>query len=145
MRGRNRIGLSATLNPIEKSLAAFLAGYDVARGQHARTPRPIKIVRADDRVRTMDLQVVAPGAPELGPLATHPQLGGDVRRSRAGSSVSIARPLVFTLEPPARRAGSRSICRRKRLGTDAVMAHHGSLARQASDCSRSNTPSSAAS
>ncbi len=65
----NRIGLSATLNPIEK-LAGFLAGYEVAR-DNSRSPRPIKIVRADDRVRTMDLQVIAPG-PELGPLATHP-------------------------------------------------------------------------
>src|SRR5579862_3660861 len=38
----NRIGLSATLNPIEK-LAEFLAGYDVDR---VATPRPVKIVRA---------------------------------------------------------------------------------------------------
>src|ERR1019366_3551365 len=65
----NRIGLSATLNPIEK-LAGFLAGYGVAR-DGSRSPRPIKIVRADDRVRTMDLQVIVPG-PELGPLATDP-------------------------------------------------------------------------
>src|SRR5207302_10699501 len=62
-----RIGLSATLNPIER-LAEFLAGGEVAR-DGTRTPRPIKIVRADDRARTMDLQVIAPG-PELGPIAT---------------------------------------------------------------------------
>jgi ATP-dependent Lhr-like helicase len=40
----NRIGLSATLNPIEK-LAEFLAGYEVARGGERR-PRPVKIVRS---------------------------------------------------------------------------------------------------
>src|SRR6202030_1795341 len=65
-RRPNRIGLSATLNPIEK-LAEFLAGYHV---DQVATPRPVKIVRADDRVRTMDLEVIAPG-PDLGPLATH--------------------------------------------------------------------------
>ncbi|HZC45888.1 MAG TPA: helicase-related protein, partial [Candidatus Acidoferrum sp.] len=130
----NRIGLSATLNPIEK-LAEFLAGYDVAAGpvgraslladEPTRTPRPVKIVRADDRVRTMDLQVMTPG-PELGPLATHPhweavydevaRLIGDHRTT-----------LVFTL---SRRTAERvAINLQKRLGTDAVMAHHGSLAR----------------
>ena len=64
-----RIGLSATLNPIER-LAEFLAGAEVSR-EGVRTPRPVKIVRADDRARHMDLRVVTPG-PELGPIATHP-------------------------------------------------------------------------
>src|SRR5208282_537380 len=64
-----RIGLSATLNPIEK-LAEFLAGADVS-SDGVRTPRPIKIIRADDRARHMDLRVVTPG-PELGPIATLP-------------------------------------------------------------------------
>src|SRR5580700_6754099 len=54
-----RIGLSATLNPIE-ALAAFLAGADVSPGG-ARTPRPIQIVRADDVRRELDLAVIAPG------------------------------------------------------------------------------------
>ena len=119
----NRIGLSATLNPIEK-LAGFLAGYDVAR-DNTRTPRPIKIVRADDRVRVMDLQVIAPG-PELGPLATHPHweaMYDEVARLIGEHRTT----LVFTLS--RRHAERVAINLQKRLGTDAVMAHHGSLAR----------------
>src|SRR5580704_6722491 len=119
----NRIGLSATLNPIEK-LAGFLAGYDVAR-DHARSPRPVKIVRADDRVRTMDLQVLTPG-PELGPLATHQHW--DAMYDEVARLISEHRTtLVFAL---SRRTAERvAINLQKRLGTDAVMAHHGSLAR----------------
>lgn len=119
----NRIGLSATLNPIEK-LAAFLAGYDVARDGE-RSPRPVKIVRADDRVRTMDLQVIAPG-PELGPLATHPHweaMYDDVARLIAEHRTT----LVFTLS--RRHAERVALNLQKKLGADAVMAHHGSLAR----------------
>jgi len=63
-----RIGLSATLNPIE-TLAQFLAGGE-CDADGARTPRPVRIIRADDTPRELDLQVIAPG-PELGSLATH--------------------------------------------------------------------------
>src|SRR6202167_3554686 len=101
----NRIGLSATLNPIEK-LAGFLAGYDVTR-DGTRSPRPIKIVRADDRVRAMDLQVIAPG-PELGPLATHPHweaMYDEVARLIGEHRTT----LVFTLR---RRHAQRAIDRR---------------------------------
>ncbi len=125
-RGRarpNRIGLSATLNPIEK-LAEFLAGCDVAR-DNSRSPRPIKIVRADDRARTMDLQVIAPG-PELGPLATHQHweaMYDEVARLICAHRTT----LVFTL---SRRFAERvALNLGKRLGAGAVMAHHGSLAR----------------
>ncbi len=117
-----RIGLSATLNPIER-LAEFLAGNETSREGEC-VPRRIKIVRADDRARQMDLRVATPG-PELGPIATHPhwealydglaKLIGDHRTT-----------LVFTL---SRRAAERvAINLQKRLGADAVMAHHGSLA-----------------
>src|SRR3984893_3268901 len=51
-----RIGLSATLNPIER-LAGFLAGAE-AGDDGARRPRPVKGVRADDRERQMDLRGV---------------------------------------------------------------------------------------
>jgi ATP-dependent Lhr-like helicase len=119
-----RIGLSATLNPIER-LAEFLAGAEVSR-EGVRTPRPIKIVRADDRSRHMDLHVIAPG-PDLGPLATHPHWEAmyDDLAKLIGEHRTT---LVFTL---SRRAAERvAINLQKRLGNDAVMAHHGSLARK---------------
>ena len=119
-----RIGLSATLNPIER-LAEFLAGAEVSR-EGIRTPRPIKIVRADDRTRHMDLRVVTPG-PELGPIATHPHweaLYDELARLIAEHRTT----LVFTL---SRRAAERvAVNLQKRLGNNAVMAHHGSLARK---------------
>jgi ATP-dependent Lhr-like helicase len=118
-----RIGLSATLNPIE-TLAAFLAGAEVA-DDGGRHPRPVRIVRADDNPRQLDLQILAPG-PELGSLATHQHweamydaLAALIREHRT--------TLVFTL---SRRWAERiALALQKRLGSDAVMAHHGSLAR----------------
>src|SRR5216684_4344059 len=119
----NRIGLSATLNPIER-LAEFLAGFEVA-ADAARTSRPVRIVRTDDRARTMDLEVVAPG-PDLGPLATHPHW--DAMYDEVARLIGEHRTtLVFAL---SRRTAERvALNLQKRLGTDAVMAHHGSLAR----------------
>ncbi len=118
-----RIGLSATLNPIE-TLAAFLAGAEVAPGG-ARTPRPIQIVRADDTRRELDLAVIAPG-PELGALATHQHW--EAMYDTVASLIREHRTtLVFTL---SRRWAERiALALQKRLGADAVMAHHGSLAR----------------
>ncbi|HVA83558.1 MAG TPA: DEAD/DEAH box helicase [Candidatus Binataceae bacterium] len=121
-----RIGLSATLNPIER-LAGFLAGADIDT-DGARRPRPVKVVRAEgseDRARRMDLKVIAPG-PDLGALATHQHweamfdaVAALVREHRT--------TLVFTL---SRRWAERiALNLQKRLGNDAVMAHHGSLAR----------------
>jgi len=119
-----RIGLSATLNPIE-TLAEFLAGFEIAQGG-ARTPRPVKIVRADDRARAMDLQVIAPG-PELGPLATHQHW--DAMYDQIADLIRAHRTtLIFTL---SRRWAERvALNLQKRVGADAVMAHHGSLARK---------------
>jgi ATP-dependent helicase Lhr and Lhr-like helicase len=118
-----RIGLSATLNPIE-TLAAFLAGAEVAP-DGARTPRPIQIVRADDKPRELDLAVVAPG-PELGSLATHPHW--EAMYDTVASLIREHRTtLVFTL---SRRWAERvALALQKRVGADAVLAHHGSLAR----------------
>ena len=118
-----RIGLSATLNPIE-TLAAFLAGAEVA-DDGTRNVRPIRIVRADDNPRQLDLRIIAPG-PELGSLATHQHweamydaLSALIREHRT--------TLVFTL---SRRWAERiALALQKRVGSDAVMAHHGSLAR----------------
>jgi ATP-dependent helicase Lhr and Lhr-like helicase len=118
-----RIGLSATLNPIGR-LAEFLAGAEVD-SNGARHPRPVKIVRADDRARKMDLRVIAPG-PELGALATHQHW--EAMYDAVAEMVRQHRTtLVFTL---SRRWAERiALNLQKRLGNDAVMAHHGSLAR----------------
>jgi ATP-dependent helicase Lhr and Lhr-like helicase len=118
-----RIGLSATLNPID-TLAAFLGGAEIA-DDGVRHPRPVHIVRADDHPRQLDLQVIAPG-PELGSLATHQHweamydaLAALIREHRT--------TLVFTL---SRRWAERiALALQKRVGMAAVMAHHGSLAR----------------
>ncbi len=120
----SRIGLSATLNPIE-TLAHFLAGFD-ADTDGARTPRPVEIVRADDRARAMDLKVIAPG-PELGPLATHEHWKA-MYDEIARLIESHRTTLIFTL---SRRWAERvALNLQKRVGQDAVMAHHGSLARK---------------
>ncbi|HVA40779.1 MAG TPA: DEAD/DEAH box helicase, partial [Candidatus Binataceae bacterium] len=121
-----RIGLSATLNPIER-LAGFLAGAEVG-ADGARRPRPVKVVRAqdsDDRARAMDLKVIAPG-PDLGALATHQHW--EAMYDAVAALVREHRTtLVFTL---SRRWAERiALNLQKRLGNDAVMAHHGSLAR----------------
>ncbi|MGH7986504.1 MAG: DEAD/DEAH box helicase [Candidatus Binataceae bacterium] len=117
-----RIGLSATLNPIE-TLAHFLAGAEISGD--GLVPRPVRIVRADDAPRQLDLQVLAPG-PELGSLATHPHW--EAMYDAVASLIRAHRTtLVFTL---SRRWAERiALALQKRLGHDAVMAHHGSLAR----------------
>jgi ATP-dependent Lhr-like helicase len=119
-----RIGLSATLNPVER-LAEFLAGGEVKR-DGTRTLRAVKVVRADDRLRAMDLKVLAPG-PDLGPLATHEHW--EAMYDEAARLIAEHRTtLVFTL---SRRWAERvALNLQKRLGADAVMAHHGSLARK---------------
>ena len=121
-----RIGLSATLNPIER-LAGFLAGFDTEAGGERR-PRAVKIVHAqgpEDQARRMDLQVIAPG-PDLGPLATHQHW--EAMYDAVAALVKEHRTtLVFTL---SRRWAERiALNLQKRLGNDAVLAHHGSLAR----------------
>ncbi len=118
-----RIGLSATLNPIE-TLAGFLAGADETEDGHRRA-RPVHIVRADDTPRDLDLQIIAPG-PELGPIATH-QHWGAMYHTLATLISEHRTTLVFTL---SRRWAERiALALQKQLGKDAVMAHHGSLAR----------------
>ncbi len=118
-----RIGLSATLSPIEE-LGRFLTGADVDAAGN-RSERPCRIVKASDGPRHLDLQVLAPG-PELGPLATHPHW--EAVYDRIAELIGQHRTtLVFTL---SRRWAERvALALQKRLGRQAVMAHHGSLAR----------------
>ena len=70
----------------------------------------------------MDLQVIAPG-PDLGPLATHQNW--DAMYDEVARLIGEHRTtLVFTL---SRRWAERvALNLQKRLGADAVMAHHGS-------------------
>src|SRR5215469_14934661 len=119
-----RVGLSATLNPIEK-LAAFLAGYDTTAKGAAPQPRAVRIVRADDRARHMNVEIRTPG-PDLGPLATHENW--EAMYDEAARLIGEHRTtLIFTL---SRRWAERvALNLQKRLGADAVLAHHGSLAR----------------
>jgi ATP-dependent helicase Lhr and Lhr-like helicase len=118
-----RIGLSATLSPIEE-LGRFLTGAEVD-ADRKRVERPCRIVRAGDGPRELDLQVLAPG-PELGPLATHPHW--DAVYDQIAELIKEHRTtLVFTL---SRRWAERvALALQKRLGEQSVMAHHGSLAR----------------
>jgi ATP-dependent Lhr-like helicase len=119
-----RIGLSATLHPIERLAEVLFGGQIDAAG--IRRQRPFKIVRADERPRLLDLRVIAPG-PQLGPIATHEhweamydKLADLIREHRT--------TLVFTL---SRRWAERiALNLQKKLGADAVAAHHGSLARK---------------
>ncbi len=118
-----RIGLSATLNPIER-LGQFLCGTQADEGGAPRW-RPFRCVRTDTGLRAADLQVIAPG-PQLGPIATHQHW--EAMYEEIAKLVQAHRTtLVFTL---SRRWAERiALNLQKRLGTDAVMAHHGSLAR----------------
>jgi ATP-dependent Lhr-like helicase len=118
-----RIGLSATLNPIA-TLAAFLAGANINADGH-RESRSVRIIRADDTPRDLDLRIIAPG-PELGSLATH-QHWEAMYDALADLINKHRTTLVFTL---SRRWAERiALALQKKVGKDAVMAHHGSLAR----------------
>jgi len=118
-----RIGLSATLNPIT-TLAEFLAGTELSN-DGGRVARSVQIVRADTVRREVDVKVIAPG-PELGTLATHPHW--DAMYDAVAQLIREHQTtLVFTL---SRRWAERiTLALQKRLGEDAVAAHHGSLAR----------------
>ncbi len=95
------------------------------RGRASPRLRSCAPIRFPARPRQLDLQMIAPG-PELGSLATHQHweamydaLASLIREHRT--------TLVFTL---SRRWAERiALALQKRLGEDAVMAHHGSLAR----------------
>ncbi len=119
-----RIGLSATLNPIER-LGEFLCGAQADEDGPPPRRRPFRCVRADAGPRAADLKVIAPG-PELGPLATHQHW--EAMYDEVAKLVRAHRTtLVFTL---SRRWAERiALNLQKRLGADAVRAHHGSLAR----------------
>ena len=114
-RRPQRIGLSATVNPIE----------DVARFLQGAAPDEPVIVNAGHR-RELDLAVVVPEE-ELGMVATN-EMWGQIY-DRIAQLVSEHRTtLVFVntrrlAERVAHHLGERA-------GAEAVLAHHGSLSRQ---------------
>ena len=110
-----RIGLSATVNPIE-AIAGLL------RGGAESAP---EIVNAGHR-RTLDLAVEVPGE-DLGGVATN-ETWGEIYDRIARLASEHRTTLVFV---NTRRLTERIAHRlAERLGDDAVLAHHGSLSRQ---------------
>ncbi len=117
-----RIGLSATVKPIE-DVAGFLVGSrDAAKGRTAEPPATI--INMGHR-RDLDLAVEVPHE-ELGVVATNEMW--DEIYDRIAELVRAHRTtLVFV--------NTRRLCERvahhlhERLGNEAVLAHHGSLSR----------------
>ena len=110
-----RIGLSATVNPIE-AIAGLL------RGGAESAP---EIVNAGHR-RALDLAVEVPGE-ELGVVATN-EMWGEIHDRIARLASEHRTTLVFV---NTRRMAERIAHHlAERLGDDAVLAHHGSLSKQ---------------
>jgi ATP-dependent Lhr-like helicase len=116
-----RIGLSATQRPIEE-VARFLVGSaHIDAGNTARCA----IIDIGHR-RDSDLQVEMP-ADELGPIATH-ELWDEVVSRIAALAQEHRTTLVFV---NTRRLVERVAHHLSQiLGTEAVVAHHGSLSRK---------------
>ncbi len=119
LREPQRIGLSATLHPLDE-IAAFLTGCAEPGGP----PRPSTIVDAGQR--PMDVSIVPP-KDDLGAVATNAVW--EATYDRLATLIRDHRTtLIF--------ANSRSLVERlavhltERLGPEAVGAHHGSLSRK---------------
>ena len=114
-RPLQRIGLSATVRPLP----------DVARFLSPRTPEGPVVVPVGHR-REMDLAVEVPDS-ELGAVATH-EIMEDIRDRIAALIEAHDTTLVFV---NTRRMAERlTHVLGERLPEDAVLAHHGSLARE---------------
>jgi ATP-dependent Lhr-like helicase len=110
-RKLQRIGLSATVNPIEE-----IARYLSPRGDPA-------IVNTGHR-RAMDLAIKIPGD-ELGPVASN-EMWAEIYDRLAALIAEHRTTLVFV---NTRRLAERvAHALEERCGQDAVLAHHGSLA-----------------
>ena len=113
-----RIGLSATQNPIEL-VGQFLVGCSTDR-------QPAKIVQVGRR-RTMDLAVEVPGCEELGSVATN-AMWDEIYDRLAELAQEHRSTLVFV---NTRRMVERlSHAIGERIGVENVAAHHGSLSRK---------------
>ncbi len=117
-----RIGLSATIHPIEE-VAQFLVGYAWRDG--SLKPRPCRVVEVGG-VRRMDLQVIAP-LPQLGAVATNAVW--DATYDRLAELIRTHQSTLIFCN--SRRLAERIAVRlTERLGEDEVAAHHGSLSRR---------------
>ncbi len=112
-RSPQRIGLSATVRPIEE-VGRYL------------TPSPgLRIVDTGHR-RPLDLAVEVPGS-ELGAVASK-EMWGEIYHRLATLVRTHRTTLVFV---NTRRLAERvAHCLEERLGEEAVLAHHGSLSRR---------------
>jgi ATP-dependent Lhr-like helicase len=123
-RRPQRIGLSATVRPIEK-VAAYLSG-DGTRGLQPRSgsDHPTAIVDVGHR-REMDLAVEITND-ELGAVATS-EMWEEIYDRLAGHILRERTTLVFV---NTRRLSERvAHALAERLGPNAVLPHHGSLSR----------------
>ncbi len=113
-----RIGLSATQNPIEV-VGQFLVGCSKDR-------KPPQIVQVG-RQRTMDVAVEVPGCEELGSVTTN-AMWDDIYERLAALAQEHRSTLVFV---NTRRMVERlSHAIGERIGAENVAAHHGSLSRK---------------
>lgn len=120
-RRLQRIGLSATQNPIEE-IARLLVGTDrvILNG-----PPDCAIVDVGHK-RALDLSIEVTGH-ELGPIATH-ELYADIYDRIVGHTRTHRTTIVFV---NTRRLVERVAHQlEERLGKDRVAAHHGSLSRR---------------
>ncbi len=116
-----RIGLSATQNPIEL-VGDFLAGANPTR-------KPAAIVQVGQR-RTLDLAIEIP-SDELGSVVTS-AIWRDVYDKLAAYALAHRSTLVFvnTRSFVERIASALTERLEEQLGPDCVAAHHGSLSRE---------------
>src|SRR5580704_12304733 len=116
MRPPQRIGLSATQNPIEL-VASYLTGVDAHR-------QPATIVQLGQR-RAMDLAIEVP-SDELGSVTTYP-MWEEIFDKLAAHTENHRSTLVFV---NTRKLVERvSFALGQRLGAENLAAHHGSLSR----------------
>lgn len=116
-----RIGLSATLRPVEEA-ARFLVG---SRGLDSAGNPDCAIVNIGHQ-REMDLQIEMPDA-ELGPIATHELW--DETISRIAALVSAHRTTIVFVN--TRRLVERvAHLLSPKIGEENIVAHHGSLSRK---------------
>ena len=119
-RKAQRIGLSATQNPIAK-VAAFLAGYDA----EANLPRPCHIVDVG-HTRQLDLGLVTPLAPLSAVMSA--ESWSEIYDQLAQLATAHKTTLVFLNTRRLVERVARFLS--ERLGNELVASHHGSLSKE---------------